>query len=88
MPNKDCWGVKKMNKIKIRLYNEETIEKFVKIASTFVSDVNVYDGSIVVDGKSVLGMYAIGCPKDVEVYINADSVEEERRFDSEMEKFR
>lgn len=77
-----------MNKIKIRLYNEETIEKFVKIASTFVSDVNVYDGSIVVDGKSVLGMYAIGCPKDVEVYINADSVEEERRFDSEMEKFR
>ena len=77
-----------MNKIKIRLYNEETIEKFVKIASTFVSDVNVYDGSIVVDGKSVLGMYAIGCPKDVEVYINADSVEEERKFYAEMEKFR
>lgn len=77
-----------MNRIKIKLYDKKYIENFVKIASTFISDINVYDGNVVVDGKSVLGMYAIGYPKKVEVQIISDSVEEERRFDAEMEKFR
>ena len=77
-----------MNRIKIKLYDKKYIENFVTIASTFVSDVNVYDGSIVVDGKSVLGMYAIGYPKEVEVCVNSDNTEEKRKFDAEMEKFR
>lgn len=77
-----------MNKIKIKLYSEESIQKFVKMASLFISDINVYDDSMVVDGKSVLGMYAVGYPKEVEVQIVSDSIEEERRFDSEMEAFR
>lgn len=77
-----------MKKIKIKLYSEESIQRFVKIANSFVSDINVYDDSMVVDGKSVLGMYAIGYPKEVEVQIISDSVEEERKFDAEMEDFR
>lgn len=76
-----------MSKIKIKLYDKETIEKFVKVASTFISDINVYDGSIIVDGKSVLGMYAIGFPKEVEVQIIGDNIKEERKFDAEMEEF-
>lgn len=77
-----------MKKIKIKLYSEESIQKFVKIASSFISDINVCDDSMVLDGKSVLGMYAVGYPKEVEVQIISDSVEEERKFYAEMEAFR
>lgn len=76
-----------MKKIKIRLYNEDSIQNFIKIARSFLSDINVYDDSMIIDGKSILGMYTIGYPKEVEVQIISDSIEEERRFDSEMEAF-
>ena len=76
------------NMIKINLNKIEDVMKFYALVNAFPSDIDVVSGSTVIDAKSLLGLYSLDLSKDISVRIISDNVEEERRFDSEMEAFR
>ena len=74
--------------IKINLNNFTDIKKFIVIAQSFYSDIDVIRGNVVLDGKSLLGVMALDLSEDIYVRIISDDVAEKRRFDAEMENFR
>ena len=74
--------------IKINLNKIEDVMKFYTLVNTFPSDIDVVSGSIVIDAKSLLGLYSLDLSKDISVRIISDNVQEKRRFDSEMEEFK
>ena len=76
------------NKIKINLNGTEKIKKFIKVARTYISDIDVMTDRAVVDGKSVLGLFALDLSDNVYARIISDDVAECRKFDAAMEEFR
>ena len=60
----------------------------MQITRSFISDIDVMTDRAIVDGKSVLGIYALNLSDDTYVRIISDDVEECRRFDAAMEEFR
>ena len=57
----------KLSRTKIRLVTPEDITDFVNMCSRYDCDVNIYDGSTVVDAKSMIGVFSIQQGKVVEV---------------------
>jgi len=60
---------------KIRLENVKDAEEFVKAASECGGDVDLHSGVVYIDGKSLLGVLAMGIKRDLNVSLNnpADS---------------
>ena len=56
-----------MDRTKIKLVTPEDITDFVNMCSKYECDVNIYDGSTVVDAKSIIGVFSIQQGKVVEV---------------------
>ena len=56
-----------MNKLKIKLSTLEMVSDFIKVCSKYDCDINVYDGSIIVDAKSIIGVFSIVQGKEIEV---------------------
>ena len=56
-----------MSRRKIRLVTPEDITDFVNMCSKYKCDVNIYDGSTVIDAKSMIGVFSIQQGKVVEV---------------------
>lgn len=56
-----------MSKRKIKLVTPEDITDFVNMCSKYECDVNIYDGSTVVDAKSIIGVFGIQQGKIIEV---------------------
>ena len=56
-----------MSRTKIKLATPEDITDFVNMCSKYECDVNIYDGSTVVDAKSMIGVFSIQQGKAVEV---------------------
>ena len=56
-----------MSRTKIKLVTPEDITDFVNMCSKFDCDVNIYDGSTVVDAKSMIGVFSIPQGKVIEV---------------------
>lgn len=78
-----------MNKeIKINLNDFSEIKKFISVTRSFVSDIDVIRGKVILDGKSLLGLMALDLSEDIYVRIISDDVAEIRKFDAEMEAFR
>lgn len=79
-----------MNKnfIKINLNDFSKIKRFVQIAQSFYSDIDIVKGNVCLDGKSLLGVMALDLSENVYVRIISDDVAENRRFDAVMEEFR
>ena len=75
-------------KIKINLNKPEVVKRFLQVARTFLSDIDIITESAVLDAKSIMGVYALDLSKDMYVRIISDDVEECRRFDAAMEEFR
>lgn len=75
------------NKIKIKLDTQEKVQKFVQITRAFVSDIDVITNSMCIDGKSLIGVFAINPTNEVYAKIISDNVEEIRKFDAVMEEF-
>lgn len=75
-------------KIKINLNKPEVVKRFLQVARTFLSDIDIMTESAVLDAKSIMGVYALDLSKDTYVRIISDDVEECRRFDAAMEEFR
>lgn len=76
------------NKIKIKLDTTDKIKRFIQVARGFMSDIDIMTDRACIDGKSILGIYALDLSKDVYVRIVSDNVAEIRKFDSAMEEFR
>ena len=75
-------------KIKIKLDTAEKIKRFLQVTRSFLSDIDVMTDRAIVDGKSVLGIYALNLSDDTYVRIISDNVTECRNFDAAMEEFR
>ena len=75
-------------KIKIKLDTAEKIKRFLQVTRSFMSDIDVMTDRAIVDGKSILGVYALNLSEDTYVRIISDDVTECRKFDAAMEEFR
>lgn len=65
-----------MNKTKIKLKSPEQVTEFINLCSKYSNDINLYDGSVVVDGKSIIGVFGIQACKEIEVeMLGADKEE-------------
>ncbi|CAM4223864.1 HPr family phosphocarrier protein [Enterocloster bolteae] len=56
-----------MNRIKIKLESPEQVTGFINLCSKYNNDINLYDGSMVIDAKSVIGVFGIQMGKEIEV---------------------
>ena len=52
---------------KIRLENTKDAEEFVREASKCGGDVDLHSGVVYIDGKSLLGVLAMGIKRDMDV---------------------
>ena len=75
------------NKIKINLNSVDKVKRFIQVARGFISDIDIIADRACVDGKSILGLYALDLSKDVYVRIISDNTMEIRQFDAAMEEF-
>lgn len=74
--------------IKIRLNSIDIVKKFVKITSSYESDIDVIADRAVIDGKSILGLFSLDLTQDMRVRIVTDDINERRKFEYEMEEFK
>jgi len=56
-----------LNKTKIKLESPEQVTDFINLCAKYNNDINLYDGSVVVDAKSVIGVFGIQAGKEIEV---------------------
>lgn len=76
------------NKIKIKLNTPDKIKRFINVTRSFMSDIDIMTDRVCIDGKSILGIYALDLSKEVYVRIISDNIVENRNFDAAMEEFR
>lgn len=70
-------------KFRIKLENAKDVEEFVKAANNCVSNVDLHSGVVYIDGKSLLGVLAMGIKREMSVHIdNAD-----KAFENAISKF-
>lgn len=74
-------------KVEIRLFLPEAILAFVKKCEKYDSDINVIDGSIIIDAKSIISVFSIPPGKILEVEILSEDINETSRFINDMESF-
>lgn len=74
--------------IKIRLNSIDIIKKFVKVTSSYESDIDVIADRAVIDGKSILGLFSLDLTQDMYVRIVTNDINERRKFEYEMEEFK
>lgn len=76
-----------MKKITIKFNKPEEIVEFINICSKYSSDINIYDGSIIVDAKSIISMFKISERKHIKVKMISDNTDEINRFINEIKKY-
>ena len=57
-------------KFKIRLENTKDAEEFVKAASECGGEVDLHSGVVYIDGKSLLGVLAMGIKREMDVHVS------------------
>ena len=57
------------------------------MAKTFASDINITTGSTHIDGKSIMGLFALDLTKKVNVEIVSDDENEIATFNETMKSF-
>lgn len=76
-----------MNRIRITLPTKEMIGDFVAICSKYDCDINLYDGSVLFDAKSILSVFSIQKGKKIEVEIITSDESVISSFIKDMKKF-
>lgn len=76
-----------LNKRKIKFKTPEEMTEFINICSTYNSDINVFDGSVILDAKSIVSMFSISNGKVVQVEMISDDEKEIERFIEKTRKF-
>ena len=77
-----------MEKIKINLDTSDKIKRFLKTTRSFESDIDIMTDRAVIDGKSVMGVYALNLSDNTYVNILSDDTEECEKFTMAMEEFK
>lgn len=71
----------------IILKTPEQDAEFVNICSKYVSDINLYDGHIAIDAKSIVSVFSIAQGKPVEVEMISKDGTEVENFENDIRKF-
>ena len=75
-----------MNGIKIKLKYED-LKKFIKITTSFESNIDIIKDRYVVDAKSLLGVLSLDFTQPTMVVIHSVNEDEIVRFYDEMKRF-
>lgn len=76
-----------MKRRKIKFGKPEDVSEFVNICDKFISDINVWDGHIAIDAKSMVSMFGIADGKIVEVEMISSDNKEIEKFIDDISKF-
>ena len=76
-----------MNRTKIKLESPEQVTEFINLCSKYDNDINLYDGSVVVDAKSIIGVFSIQEGKDIEVEMFGSNRKEIEEFNKRMKDY-
>lgn len=79
-----------MNRLKIKLSTPEMVCDFINVCSSSKYDdydINVFDNSNVIDGKSIVGIFAITQGKEIETKIITDDKSVISSFIEDVRKF-
>lgn len=79
--------MKNRRKIKIKFNTPEEVAEFIKICNLYISDINIWDGHIVIDAKSIISVFSIANGKTVEVEIISNDESEIKKFIEEMNRY-
>lgn len=74
-------------KIKIKLRNINDIKKFINITEKYKSDIDIMTSKVIIDAKSIIGIFALDLNDEVYVRIISDDIAECRKFVAEMADF-
>lgn len=69
-----------MYRTKIKLEAPEKVTEFINLCSKYNNDINLYDGSVVIDAKSVIGVFGIQTGKEIEVEMLGADKDEIKEF--------
>ena len=69
-----------MYRTKIKLESPEKVTEFINLCSKYNNDINLYDGSVVIDAKSVIGVFGIQTGKEIEVEMLGADKDEIKEF--------
>lgn len=76
-----------MNRLKISLHTPKEITDFVNICSKYECDINIYDGSVMLDAKSIIAIFGINLGKVIEVQAISSDKSVISSFIKDMKKF-
>ena len=76
-----------IKRTKVNLNNIESAKKFVEICNYYQSEINVYSGRYIIDGKSILGILSLNLLNPVEVEIASKNDVEADIFINMMKQF-
>ena len=76
-----------MNREKIKLSTPEMATEFINICSKYECDINLYDGSNIIDAKSIVGVFGIEQGKVIEVQMISSNEDTIISFMNEIKKF-
>lgn len=76
-----------MKSIEIKFKSPEETTEFINICSSFISDINIYDGSIAIDAKSIVSVFSLSQSKVIRVEMISKDKEEINRFIDKIRKF-
>jgi len=72
--------------VKVQFKNIAQVNKFCKAAGKYDGNITISDGSVVVDGESIVGIMALGLHKTLEVQISDTTSASAVQFQSEIAK--
>lgn len=76
-----------MKRITIKFNAPEEVADFINICSKYISDINIYDGHIAVDAKSIISMFKIAEGKHIEVEMVSCDENEVKRFEDDIKQY-
>ena len=76
-----------MNGIKIKLKYDD-LKEFIRITSSFESDIDIVKGRYVIDAKSLMGILSLDFSKGVDIVIHSVNEDEIIRFLDAMKRFK
>ena len=76
-----------MNKTKIKLDSPEQVTDFINLCTKYNNDINLYDGSVVVDAKSVIGVFGIQAGKEIEIEMLGADKDEIKEFMNKIREY-
>lgn len=62
-------------KFKIKLQNAKDAQEFVNAAVKCGADVDLHSGVVYIDGKSILGVLAMGIQREMSVHVTSADVD-------------